>query len=170
MAATAKPKRQEALEAKIKEICNSTAGERDIYPLIRDLLTQNQFGINLIAPQIQVDTSIGKSSGSPDLCIYSTVEGKAVKNPENLVAVFEAKTENVLYSQSTAIFNEKKKYVQSGTRYLFLLDQTQVLRYHVEYEVDVEPVIFPWDELNEYVKFQECFGVISRKELSFEAE
>ena len=170
MTATTKPKRQEALEAKIKEICNSTAGERDIYPLIRDLLTQNQFGINLIAPQIQVDTSIGKSSGSPDLCIYSTVEGKAVKNPEHLVAVFEAKTGNVLNSQATAIFNEKKKYVQSGTRYLFLLDQTQVLRYHVEYEVDVEPVIFPWDELNEYVKFQECFGVISRKELSFEAE
>jgi len=89
---------------------------------------------------------------------------------DSLAAVVEAKTGNVLSSQALHIFNDKSKYIQSGTRFFFLIDQRQVLRYNVEHRLEVDPEAFPWDDLKDIHKFRECFGVISKKELSFENE
>ena len=162
--------KEETLARIIERVVGVTSGERDMYPHIRDLLTRQQCGINLKADQIQVDTTIGKSAGAPDLAVYATQGGKAHKTAEHLAVVIEAKAGDTIRNHGEGIFEEKRKYIQSGTRYFYLIDQVHVQCRHVQYDVNAAPVNYTWDELKDAQRFQDCFGPIRRKQLALEDE
>lgn len=154
----------------ICQLIGVTAGERDMYSYIRDLLTTKGLGVGLATDQVVIDSLLGGNSGAPDLAVYPTKNNRTIKTPDHLVAVFEAKLGGVLNTQEPAIFVEKQKYIQAGTRWFFLLDQSIVVRRNVEYDLKQPPEIFSWSELRNPERFQDCFGVISRNALRLEDE
>jgi len=163
-------KSEQTLNRIIDQIIGVTAGERDMYPYIRDLLTTKGIGVGLATEQVVVDSSLGGDSGAPDLAVYPTKNNRTVRTPDHLVAVVEAKSGGVLDTQDAAIFIEKQKYIQAGTRWFFLVDQQIVIRRNVEYDLVQTPEIFTWKELRNLDRFQECFGVVGRNALRLEVE
>lgn len=141
-----------------------------MYPYLRDLLTAKELGVGLATDQVVVDSSLGGHSGAPDLSVYQTKGGRSIKTVDHLAAVVEAKMGGVLAAQEAAIFVEKKKYIQAGTRWFFLVDQAWVVRRCVEYSLDETPELFTWNELRNPDRFKSCFGVISRSALRLEDE
>ncbi len=112
----AQTKTEKALAAKVKDL-RTVEAERDMYPYLRDLLTQSTFGIGLRADQIVVDSPEASGRDSPDLAIYNTRGGKAIRTSDHVFAVFEVKRGSPLATHEAAIYEEKKKYVQPGTHY-----------------------------------------------------
>lgn len=163
-------KTEQTLGRIIDQIIGVTAGERDMYPYIRDLLTTKGLGIGLATEQVVVDSSLGRDSGAPDLAIYPTKNNRTMRSPDHLVAAIEAKLGGVLDTQDAAIFVEKQKYIQAGTRWFFLVDQQMVTRRNVEYDLTQAPEVFTWNELRDPNKFLDCFGVIGRNALRLEEE
>jgi SAM-dependent methyltransferase len=161
-------KRQRSLEKKIAEIKAVTRGERDLYPYIRDLLTRKEFGIELRPDQIVVDVAVAGGRDAPDLTVYGTKDGKPIKTPDHAIAVFEVKKGAVLRRGADAIFQEKKKYIQPGTRHFFLMDQEVVIRHDLPPHKALHE--FTLDELTDPEVFARCFGVIGPESLKLEAQ
>lgn len=162
-------KQEKVLSRLIDQLVSVTDGERNLYPYLRDLLSHKNLGIGLAADQLVIDSTLGGKSGIPDVAVYSTRNGKAIKGPDHLAAVFEVKVANGLKNES-AVFAEKQKYVQAGTRWFFMLDQQVVSRRYVEHSLDEPPVFFDWEDLRNPAEFSKCFGVISRNALRLEDE
>ena len=158
------------LERIVAQLLAVSAGERDMYPYMRDLLSNKDLGIRLQPEQLVIDSALGKSSGAPDIAVYSSKNGKVVRSPDHLVAVFELKIGDGIFKNEAKVFEEKTKYVQSGTRYFFLIDQEVVSRRHVEHDMDEAPETFTWSELKNPETFQYCFGVIGRDQLRLEVD
>jgi len=162
-------KQQKVLSKLIDQLVAVADGERNMYPYLRDLLSHKDLGIGLSANQLVIDSALGGNSGIPDVAVYSTRNGKAIKGPDHLMAVFEVKVDNGLKNES-AVFAEKKKYVQAGTRWFFMLDQHVVSRRYVEHGLEEPPEFFQWSDLRDPDEFLRCFGVISRNALRLEDE
>lgn len=162
-------KQQKVLSKLIDQLVAVADGERNMYPYLRDLLSHKDLGIGLSADQLVIDSALGGNSGIPDVAVYSTRNGKAIKGPDHLMAVFEVKVDNGLKNES-AVFAEKKKYVQAGTRWFFMLDQHVVSRRYVEHGLEEPPEFFQWSDLRDPDEFLRCFGVISRNALRLEDE
>lgn len=161
---------EKSLTRAIEQLLSVSDGERDMYPYIRDLLTHKNFGVCLGAEQLVIDSTLGKSAGIPDIAVYSSKDNKVIKTPDHLVAVFEVKIGDGILKQESKVFEERKKYVQSGTRYFYLLDQCMVSRRNVEHGLLEAPEQFTWEELKALDVFQRCFGVIGRDQLRLEHE
>jgi hypothetical protein len=117
-----------ALSKKIAQLKKVTSGERDMYPYIRDMLTAPEFGIGLRVDQIVVDSAFAGTKNAPDLTVYSTKNEKPLKTPDHALAIFEVKRGSALADSVDEIFQEKKKYVQPGTRFFFFLDQERAMK------------------------------------------
>lgn len=161
-------KTQRSLEKKIKEIQSVTSGERDMYPYIRDLLTRKDYGIELRADQIVVDVAVAGGRDAPDLTVYGTKNGKPLKVPDHAIAIFEVKRGNALKKNAAPIYEEKKKYIQPGTKYFFLIDQERIIRRDVLHSQT--PVEYQWDDLKDFDQFRHCFGCLSSDTLSLEKQ
>jgi hypothetical protein len=160
-------KQQRSLGKKIAEIKAVTRGERDLYPYIRDLLTRKEFGVELRPDQIVVDVAVAGGRDAPDLTVYGTKGGKALKTPDHAVAVFEVKKGSAL-KRDAAIYQEKKKYIQPGTCHFFLMDQERVIRHDLPPRVATHE--FEIDELTDPETFARCFGVLSPGSLALESQ
>jgi hypothetical protein len=171
------------LKKKIEEITANAADEADLYAYIRDLLTRKSFGIDLGVAQVVIDTSFDESRRRPDIAIYRTAGGKALRGPDYVHAVFEVKTGNQVKSELKSLVRQKRGYVQPGTQWFFLLDQTVVSRVdvrdretfqsamsaHKPLPAELAPT-WSWEELGEPEAFADCFGPLSREELTLERE
>ena len=54
-----------------------------MYPFIRDLLTNAAFGIGLKSDQVVVDSALAGGRDIPDLTVFSTKAGRAIKTPDH---------------------------------------------------------------------------------------
>lgn len=157
------------LRKKIKELQDVQSGERDMYPYIRDLLVNPKFGLGLRADQVVIDTALAGSKNAPDLRVYATKAGKVLRTGDHMVAVFEVKRGHDLQRTADAIFLEKKKYIQPGTRAFFFIDQGCVMRHQV---ISGAPQWYtkPWDEFITLHDFTEFFTDISSDRLQLEKQ
>jgi len=172
-----------ALSKKIDEITANTGGEPDLYAYFRDLLSRSTFGIGLLPVQVVIDTSLTKSRQRPDLTLYRADGAKALKTPDHAVAVFEVKKSDNIVTSGKAVLKEKRGYVQSGTRWFFLADQTVVWRVDVADRAAFNRAIdtrgplpasiveaWSWSDLKDPHRFKACFGVVSVDSLQLARE
>src|ERR1017187_3966675 len=111
------PTRTSALARKITQFRTDSSGERNLYPFIRDLLTNAAFGIGLKSDQVVVDSALAGGRDIPDLTIFSTKGGRSIKTPDHAYGVFEVKRGRDVCENSAAIYAEKRKYIRSGKRW-----------------------------------------------------
>jgi len=156
------------LAKKITQFRNDTSGERNLYPFIRDLLVTPAFGIALKSDQVVVDTAMAGSRDIPDLTVFSTKAGRAIKTPDHAYAVIEVKRRRDVCDNSAAIYEEKKKYIKAGTRWLFILDQEEVHKWDVMARTG--PSVHRWEDLTDPDKFAECFAVLRPEEVALEEQ
>lgn len=172
-----------SLSKKIREITANDAGEPDLYGYIRDLLVRSTYGIELQDRQVVVDSKLDGSRKRPDLALYRTAGRKVLKGPNHAIAVFEVKKDNQVQIAPVPILREKRAYVQAGTKWFFLIDQTVVIRLDVSdrrvFETSLAPraglspaitKTWTWAELSNPDAFAVCFGVISAEHLTLEVE
>lgn len=157
-----------SLAKKIVQFRSDTSGERNLYPFVRDLLVTPAFGIGLKSDQVVVDTAMAGSRDIPDLTIFSTKAGRAIKTPDHAYAVIEVKRRRDVCDNSAVIYEEKKKYIKAGTRWLFILDQEEVHKWDVM--AKTSPSVYRWDELTDPDKFAECFAELRPEEVALEEQ
>lgn len=172
-----------ALRKKIREITGNTADEPDLYSYLKDLLTRSTFCLGLQTRQVVIDSKLGASRKRPDLVIYRTHEGQPLQRPDFAAAVVEMKVGDAIANHGKAFAKEKRRYVQAGTRWFFLTDQTVVWRIDVADQVAFNMALdargalptsmlkhWTWTALEEPDTFVDCFGVIAADELLLEHE
>ena len=120
-----------ALPRKIRDITANDAGEPDLYGYVRDLPVQPAFGIGVKNKQVVVDSKLDGSLRRPDLVVYRSAKGKALRGPDHALAVFEVKKDDRIKAAPLPVLREKRAYVQSGTSWFFLIDQHVVTRIDV---------------------------------------
>jgi len=172
-----------SLSRKIREITANDAGEPDLYGYIRDLLIRSAFGVGLQDRQVVVDSKLDGSLRRPDLVVYRTEGNKPLRGPNHAIAVFEIKKGDQVQAAPLPVLREKRGYVQSGTAWFFLIDQTVVTRVDVSDRRAFEAALAPrsglsdsvaktwtWAELSNPEDFEACFGILSAEHLTLEAE
>jgi len=157
-----------SLAKKISQFRSDTSGERNLYPLVRDLLVTPAFGISLKSDQVVVDSALAGSRDIPDLTVFSTKGGRAIKTPDHAYAVFEVKRGSEVSDNAGAIYAEKKKYIKAGTRWFFLLDQEEVCKWDVM--AQTEPSVARWEHLTEADKFAAFFSVLRPEQVALEEQ
>lgn len=150
----------------IKRLLEST-GERDMYPVLRDMLVSRALPVRLSAAHIVVDTNLEGQGIAPDLAIYSELGGKPIRSPDYLYAIIEAKPGGGALSQPDKVYAEKQQYVQAGTRWFFLVDQKGVGRRDLESD-DETWTTQSWSELAEPEAFEAMFQPVALRELRLE--
>src|SRR5580698_320327 len=130
------------LARKIAQFQNDTSGERNLYPFIRDLLVSPAFGIGLKSDQVVVDSALAGGRDIPDLTVFSTKNGRAIKTPDHAYAVFEVKRGHDVAENSAEIYAEKKKYIKAGTRWFLILDQQEIHKWDVM--AKTEAAVYRW--------------------------
>lgn len=171
------------LRRKVREITSNNAGEPDLYAYVRDLLTRSNFSIGLTAGQVVIDSKIAASRKRPDLVVYRSSGGRALRGPDYAAAVFEVKLGDAIRTNGKAIAKEKRTYPQSGTQWFYLIDQEVVLRIDVSDPIAFDRALdtrgalpdsisrtWTWDELEDPTSFMACFGAVSSAELLLENE
>jgi hypothetical protein len=119
------------LKKKIRDITANDAGEPDLYGYVRDLLIRAPFGVGLQDKQVVVDSKLDGSLRRPDLVVYRSAEGKALRGPNHALAVFEVKKDDQVAAAPARILRDKSGYVRAGTAWFFLIDQRVVIRIDV---------------------------------------
>lgn len=171
------------LRIKIRNITANDAGEADLYGYLRDLLVRPSFGLSLRDKQVVVDSKLDGSLRRPDLVVYRTAGGQALRGPDHALAVFEVKKGEQAATAAAAILREKRAYVQSGTRWFYLIDQTVVTRLDVTDRAAFAAALAPraawppalarswnWSDLDDPDVFSDAFDVLSAEHLTLEAE
>jgi hypothetical protein len=157
-----------ALTRKITQFRSDNSGERNLYPFIRDLLVNPAFGIGLKSDQVVVDSALAGGRDIPDLTVFSTKGGRAIKTPDHAYAVFEVKRGHELADNSAEIYAEKKKYIKAGTRWFFILDQEEVHKWDVM--AKTEAAIYRWEDLTDPERFGVCFAEVRPSHVALEEQ
>src|ERR1019366_1095697 len=156
------------LARKITQFRNDASGERNLYPFIRDLLTNPAFGIGLKSDQVVVDSALVGGRDIPDLTVFSTKAGRAIKTPDHAYGVFEVKRGHDVCDNAAAIYEEKKKYIKAGTRWFYILDQEQVHKWDVM--AKTEASVYQWEDLKDPDKFGVCFAELRPEHVALEEQ
>jgi predicted RNA methylase len=156
------------LSKKIAQFRNDTSGERNLYPFIRDLLTNPAFGIGLKSDQVVVDSALAGGRDIPDLTVFSTKGGRAIKTPDHAYGVFEVKRGHDVSDNAAAIYEEKKKYIKAGTRWFFISDQDEVHKWDVR--AKTESSVYLWEYLTDPEKFSVCFAELRPDRVALEEQ
>jgi hypothetical protein len=162
------PGAKSALAHKIRQFQNDTSGERNLYPLIRDMLTNPAFAIGLKSDQVVVDSALAGGRDIPDLTVFSTKAGRAIKTPDHAYGVFEVKRGQDVCDNAAAIYEEKKKYIKAGTRWFFILDQEEVYKWDVM--AKTEASVYNWEDLKDLEKFKVCFAELRPERVALEEQ
>lgn len=161
---------QQRLSGHIERLAACT-GERDMYPILRDMLTDRSLAVRLTARHIVVDTNLAGQQAAPDLAIYSDAGGRVIREPDHLYAIIEAKPRSTGVRRKNEVLAEKAAYLQAGTRWFFVVDQRAVARLDLDQEFGPDEAVWEeatWDELAEPARFQAMFEPISIGELRLE--
>ncbi len=157
-----------ALTRKITQFRSDNSGERNLYPFIRDLLVNPAFGIGLKSDQVVVDSALAGGRDIPDLTVFSTKGGRAIKTPDHAYAVFEVKRGHDVADNSAEIYAEKKKYIKAGTRWFFILDQEEVHKWDVM--AKTEAAVYRWEDLTDPERFGVCFAEVRPSHVALEEQ
>jgi N-6 DNA Methylase len=157
-----------ALARKIAQFRRDISGERNLYPFIRDLLVNPAFGIGLKSEQVVVDSALAGGREIPDLTVFSTKGGRAVKTPDHAYGVFEVKRGRDVCDNAAAIYEEKRKYIKAGTRWFFILDQEEVHKWDVM--AKTEASVYVWDALTDPEWFGVCFAELRPEHVALEEQ
>jgi hypothetical protein len=157
-----------ALTRKITQFRSDNSGERNLYPFIRDLLVNPAFGIGLKSDQVVVDSALAGGRDIPDLTVFSTKGGRAIKTPDHAYAVFEVKRGHDVADNSAEIYAEKKKYIKAGTRWFFILDQEEIHKWDVM--AKTEAAVYRWDDLTAPEPFGVCFAEVRPSHVALEEQ
>jgi hypothetical protein len=157
-----------ALAKKIAQFRSDNSGERNLYPFIRDLLVNPAFGIGLKSDQVVVDSALAGGRDIPDLTIFSTKGGRAIKTPDHAYGVFEVKRGRDVADNSAEIYAEKKKYIKAGTRWFFVLDQEEVHKWDVM--AKTEAAVYRWEDLTDPERFGVCFAEVRPAHVALEEQ
>jgi hypothetical protein len=157
-----------ALVRKITQFREDSSGERNLYPLIRDLLVAPAFGIGLKSDQVVVDSAFVGGRDSPDLTVFSTKAGRAIKTPDHAYGVFEVKRGRDVCHDGAGIYEEKKKYIKPGTRWFFILDQEEVHKWDVMAQTNAS--VYRWEDLKDQERFSACFAELRPEHVALEEQ
>jgi len=157
-----------ALRQKINQFRTDTSGERNLYPFIRDLLVNSAFGIGLKSDQVVVDSALAGSREIPDLTVFSTKNGRAIKTPDHAYGVFEVKRGREVADRAAAVYEEKRKYIKAGTRWFFIVDQNEVHKWDVM--ARTEASVYTWTELTTPENFEACFRELRPERVALEEQ
>ena len=144
------------------------SGERNLYPLVRDLLVTPSFGVGLRSDQVVVDSALAGTRDIPDLTIFNTKDNRPLRSPDHAYAVFEVKRGRDVSLHSEELFAEKRKYVKAGTRWFFLLDQQEVHKWDII--SGSGPEVFQWDALKSADLFLSCFQELRQEFVTLERQ
>ncbi len=147
---------------------SDASGERNLYPLVRDLLVTQSFGIGLRSDQVVVDSALAGTRDIPDLTVFNTKDGRPLRSPDHAYAVFEVKRGRDVSLHSEKLFAEKRKYVKAGTRWFFLLDQEEVHKWDVINGIGSE--VFQWETLKSPEVFLSCFQELKPEFVTLERQ
>src|SRR5450759_115425 len=95
-----------SLARKITQFRSDNSGERNLYPFIRDMLTNPAFGIGLKSDQVVVDSALAGGRDIPDLPVFSTKAGRAIKTPDLAYGVLEVKRGHDVCENAAALDEE----------------------------------------------------------------
>jgi hypothetical protein len=157
-----------ALARKIAQFRNDSSGERNLYPFVRDLLVSPAFGIGLKSDQVVVDSALAGGRDIPDLTVFSTKAGKALKTPDHAYGVFEVKRGHDMRDNAARIYEEKRKYIKAGTRWFFILDQEEVRKWDVM--AGTEASVYRWEDLTDPERFGACFAELRPENVALEEQ
>lgn len=157
-----------ALARKIAQFRNDSSGERNLYPFVRDLLTNAAYGIGLKSDQVVVDSALTGGRDIPDLAVFSTKGGRAIKTPDHAYGVFEVKRGRDVCDNAAAIYEEKRKYIKAGTRWFFILDQEEVHKWDVM--AKTEASVYRWEDLTDPEQFSACFAELRPDHVALEEQ
>src|SRR5450759_3731399 len=157
-----------SLDRKITQFRSDNSGERNLYPFIRDLLINPAFGIGLKSDQVVVDSALAGGRDIPDLTVFSTKGGRAIKTPDHAYGVFEVKRGRDVCDNAAAIYGEKRKYIKAGTRWFFILDQEEVHKWDVM--AKTEASVYVWDALTDAEWFGVCFAELRPEHVALEEQ
>jgi hypothetical protein len=157
-----------ALATKIAQFRNDSSGERNLYPFVRDLLTNAAYGIGLKSDQVVVDSALTGGRDIPDLAVFSTKGGRAIKTPDHAYGVFEVKRGRDVCDNAAAIYEEKRKYIKAGTRWFFILDQEEVHKWDVM--AKTEASVYRWEDLTDPEQFSACFAELRPDHVALEEQ
>ncbi|HEX4133302.1 MAG TPA: N-6 DNA methylase [Bryobacteraceae bacterium] len=156
------------LARKIAQFRTDSSGERNLYPFVRDLLVNPVFGIGLRSEQVVVDSALAGGRDIPDLTVFSTKGGRAIKTPDHAYGVFEVKRGRDVADNAAAIYAEKKKYIKAGTRWFFILDQEEVHKWDVM--AKTEASVHRWEDLSDPEGFGLCFAELRPDHVALEEQ
>jgi hypothetical protein len=106
--------------------------ERNLYDSLKKILIDASSPCACDAASIVIDSPIPGTACAPDLTLYLLGDNnRAIFTASHVFASIEVKRGNRLASDEANILAEKTKYITSTTRFLYLVDQTQVIRYVV---------------------------------------
>lgn len=116
----------------IDSFCNAPGAERNLYDGLKRLLTEPSAPVQCDGASIVIDSPIPKTRCSPDLTLYLLGEnGRPVVSASHVFASIEVKRGSYLLDHEEEVIADKAKYVTSTTRFLYLVDQSVVLRFSI---------------------------------------
>jgi SAM-dependent methyltransferase len=132
------------------------------------MLTNPAFGIGLRSDQVVVDSALAGGRDIPDLTVFSTKAGRAIKTPDHAYGVFEVKRGQNVCHNAAAIYEEKKKYIKAGTRWFIILDQEEVHKWDVM--AKTEASVYNWEDLKVPEQFKLCFAELRPERVALEEQ
>lgn len=152
------------LKGHIDGFRNAPGAERNLYDLLKQMLCSQALGVHADPAAVIIDSAIPLTRCAPDLTFYlvDPVTGKPHFSASHVFASIEVKRGDMLSIDEAKLLKEKSKYVTSTTRFLFLVDQTQVIRFAIMPGVPQVRQSYSWSDLEQPDNFIECFSPLGR--------
>lgn len=117
----------------IDAFCEAPGAERNLYDSLKKLLSDAASPTRCDTASIVIDSPIPGTGCAPDLTLYLLGEnGRPLITASHVFASIEVKKASRLAIDEEAILAEKTKYITSTTRFFYLIDQTQVIRFFIQ--------------------------------------
>ncbi len=148
----------------IRTFCEAPGAERNLYYALKRLLIDGASPCAADAGSIVIDSPIPGTRCAPDLTLYLLGDkAKPILTASHVFAVVEVKPGNRLDRDEQEILREKYKYVTSTTRFLYLVDQTRVVRHQVlPGGAAGARDAWQWSDLEDAKAFDDAFAPLGR--------
>jgi hypothetical protein len=145
--------------------CAAPGAERNLYDSLKKVLVDAASPCACDAASVIIDSPIPGTACAPDLTLYLLGENnRPIVTASHVFASIVVKRGNRLASDEVAILAEKSKYITSTTRFLYLIDQTRVIRYVVlPGGVTGARDAWAWEALKDDDAFQGAFAPLGRE-------
>lgn len=149
----------------IDALGNAPGAERNLYDALKKVLVDSSAPSPCDAACIVIDSLIPGTACAPDLTLYLLGEsGRPILTASHVFASIEVKKGNHLSTEEAIVLEEKTKYITSTTRFFFLVDQVQVIRYVIQPGgATGQRDAWSWNDLKADDVFREAFGPISKE-------